>query len=104
MKVTFKTALLILLEYKKELMGMKFDGILHFLSDLSKEELFTNGTYWKVVKGEIAVEDAPREYRFIKNYGNLMKNVHVTKQLLKTFDGDYDVTEVRINRLLNKKK
>lgn len=104
MKVTFKTALLILIEYKKELLDMKFDGILHFLSDLTKEELFTNGTYWKIIRGEIPIEEATKEFRFIKNFGNRMKNVHVTKQLLKTFDGDYDVTEVRLTRLLNKKK
>jgi len=87
--------------YKKDLLDMKFDKILHFLSDLGREELFSNVLYWKVRKGEIPAEQAPREYNFIKNFEKSMKNTHLTKQLLKTFDSDHDVLETRMGRLLN---
>jgi len=80
---------------------MRFDRILHFLSDLGKEELFKNELYWKVRNGEIPVGEAPREYSFIKNFEKSMKNIHLTKQLLKTFDADHDVLETRMGRLLN---
>ena len=85
---------------------MKFDGILHFLGDINKEELFTNIKYWKVVNGEISLEEAPKEFKFINNFQKLLSETHVTQQLLKTFNGDYEVLEVRIGRLLslNKKK
>jgi len=103
-KIIFKSALLILVFYKKDLLEMRFDKILHFLSDLGKEELFKNEVYWKVRNGEIPVAEAPREYSFIKNFEKSMKNTHLTKQLLKTFDADHDVLETRMGRLLNLSK
>ena len=86
------------------MLDMKFDRILHFLSDLCKEELFTNEKYWKIVKGEIPVEEAKKEYEFIRNFESKMKNTHLTRQLLKTFDKDYEVLEIRIGKLLNLNK
>jgi len=103
-KVIFKTALLIILNYKKELLEMKFDKILGFLGELGREELFNNIQYLKVKNGEIPVEEAHRDYAFIANYEKLMKKTHLTKQLLKTFDNDHDVLESRMGRLLNPNK
>jgi len=83
---------------------MKFDKILNFLGELGREEIFSNTQYWKIRNGEIQVDQTNKDYNFIVNYEKLMKKTHLTKQLLKTFDNDFDVLETRMGRLLNPQK
>ena len=84
---------------------MKFDKILHFLGDLSKNEVFSNIKYFEAnVKNENVSNEFANEFEFIKNFGSLMKNLSVTNQILASLDADFDVMEGKLPKLSALKK
>jgi len=100
-KVIFKTALLILMEFKSKFLQMKFDAILKFLRDIGKEELFTNKIYLEILESKIPVSENVEGYKFVKNFGKSMKNLTLTKDLLKLLDEDFEITETLLPKLAN---
>jgi len=96
---------LILIEYRQKLLNMKFDKILHFLGDLSKNELFTNIKYFEAIqKNQKISNDFTKEFDFVQNFGTLMKNLSVTHQILDSLDADFDVMEGKLPKLTALKK
>ncbi len=84
---------------------MKFDKILHFLGDLSKNEVFSNIKYFEAIeKKEDVSSEFAREFDFVKNFGSLMKNLSVTNQILISLDADFDVMEGKLPKLSALKK
>ena len=84
---------------------MKFDKILHFLGDLSKNEVFSNIKYFEALeKKQDVSSEFTREFDFIKNFGSLMKNLTVTNQILVSLDADFDVMEGKLPKLSALKK
>jgi hypothetical protein len=98
-KTIFRTGIFILLEYKEKLLEMKFDTILNFLSDMGRDEIFKNTKYFEVIEGKIPKEEASPEFKAISTYEKTIKNIHVTNQLLQLLDVDFEVLEVRLNKM-----
>lgn len=80
---------------------MKFDAILKFLRDIGKEELFTNKIYLEILESKIPVSENVEGYKFVKNFGKSMKNLTLTKDLLKLLDEDFEITETLLPKLAN---
>jgi len=92
-KAIFKVTLLILREYKEEILQLKFDLALNFINDFGKHELFTNIKYLEIKEGREPVGIAAKEYRIIEEFGQLMKDMHLSMELLNSFDDDAVVFE-----------
>lgn len=99
--------LLILMEYKPEIINLKFDSSLNFITELGKQELFTNIKYLEIKEGKALMEEAAKEYNFVENFEQLMRNFHLPKVLMEAFDDDFEVFEKKLPELeasLNKDK
>jgi hypothetical protein len=82
------------MQYKEKLLEMKFDGILNFLGELGREELFKNTKYFSAIQGKLSKEEAGEEFNIITNFASLYKNINVSKILIDILDLDYQVFEV----------
>jgi len=79
---------------------MKFDNILNFMSELGKEDIFTNETYFNILEGNLKAEDFKKEYDFVQNFSKNYNSVYITSQLVQLLDIEYEVFEVRLEKLL----
>ena len=102
MKAIFKVTILILKEYKTEILNLKFDSALNFINDLGKQELFTNVKYFEIKEGKAPIDIAPKEYKFVEEFESLMKEMHLSMDLFHSFDDDLEVFEKKIPKLSNK--
>lgn len=87
---------MILREYRKDIMELRFDSALNFISDFAKHELFTNQKYAEMKNGSIPLDENNREFVFVENYENLMKELPITKGLLDSFDDEFEASEKKV--------
>ena len=90
---------MILREYKDEILQLKFDLALNFINEFGKHELFTNIKYLEIKEGRAAIGTAPKEYRIVEEFGQLMKEMHLSMELLNSFDDDAIVFEQKLVEL-----
>lgn len=83
---------------------MKFDAILNFMSELGREEIFVNNYYFMILEGKMPKEEALEEFNFVDKFGPNLANIHITSQLIALLDIDYEVFEVRLNKVLKTTK
>lgn len=83
---------------------MKFDQILHFLSDISKDEVFVNDMYWMIIDGKLNKSEDLKNFEFLENYSQNLKKVYITNHLLQLLDIDYEVFEVKLEKYLKPPK
>jgi len=89
------------MEFKSKFLQLKFDAILRFLRDIGKDEIFTNKIYFDIIEGKITESESAQAFTFVKNFGNLMKNLSVTKELLNVLDEDFETFEFQLPKLAN---
>ena len=89
---------------------MKFDAILHFLTEIGKHEIFMNTKYFEIkeVKYEGNEEDKPLvpeltyEYEAIENISKLMNNTPLPRVILDSLEKNYVLYELSFIKALNK--
>ena len=97
----FKAAFLIIKGFKEELLESKFDKILNFFGEIGKEEVFTNVLYFEILEGKAAIIDGESEFLFIRDFGKRMEDLKITKDFMKALNDDFEVSEVKVPRLLS---
>jgi len=90
---------LILKEYKSEIINLRFDSALNYMNDLGKQELFTNIKYLEIKEGKASIQEAAKEYKFVEEFEAMMKEMHLSMELLNSFDDDLEVFEQKIPKL-----
>ncbi len=93
-----------MMHFKDKLLNMKFDQILHFLSEVSKDEVFVNDLYWMIIDGKLNKSEAVKEFEFVENYSQNLRKIYITNHLLKLLDIDYEVFEVKLEKLMKPPK
>jgi len=104
MKVIFKVGLIILKLYEQELLGMKFDAILHFLGDIGKNEIFTNNKYFAVKEEGAPLEEATKEFKTIENVSTLLIETQMPSSVLAELDKEYFLYEHKVPKYLKELK
>lgn len=84
------------MQYREKLLHMKFDGILNFMGDIGREEIFTNIKYFAYLEGKFPLEEAANEINFTLNFGKVMGELALPNELLKFPDYEFEVFEVKL--------
>ncbi len=74
------------------------------MSELGREEIFVNNYYFLILEGKMPKEEALEEFNFVDKYNENLNNIHITSQLINLLDIDYEVFEVRLDKLLKATK
>ena len=83
---------------------MRFDGILNFMGDIGREEIFTNLKYFAYKEGKFPLEEAADEINFTSNFGKEMERLVMPNELIKLPDYEFEVFEVKLAKKSHKSK
>jgi len=86
---------------------MRFDQILGFITEMVKEEIFTNNAYHETLEnckqlGQLKL-DNPKD-KIIHEFRENVEKIHVTKELLRSLEEDYRRIESETKELKKKTK
>ena len=110
-KVIFKIGIIILKLYEEKLLSMKFDAILHFLTEIGKHEIFMNIKYFAIKEGKYegsgeennqVILELTEEYEAIENISKLMNSTPLPRVILDSLERDYVLYELNFVKALNK--
>jgi hypothetical protein len=80
---------------------MRFDQILGFITELSKDEIFTNNLYHENLENAkkqnttITVPSSPKEI-YIREFRQRIEKINITKELLRALEVDYQRIEAEL--------
>lgn len=75
---------------------MRFDSILGYINETVKDEIFTNNNYNETVEmiKKVGLQKVDKSLlerdKFIRDFRTNMKKYHVTKELLKELEEDFN--------------
>ena len=101
MKTIFKVSLIIFKHFEDYLLGLKFDDIVPFLCDISKNEIFKNTQYFEIKEKILPIEEATKEYYTIENFSKLMKEMTLNRGLFDKLERIYKLYDVNPEKAIN---